>query len=334
MIVLFLNTCGMSEDSLLDSLKYDSRTTSRPISRSKMTHHGVKYTSRGHKMDIYRPMGVPIREKLPVVLALHSGAFVKGNRNNPIIKRYANDIAASGEFVVAVLDYTKLSDIGVIIKNRVKAKSHFVEFPLQDIRNAIVHLQQHQSDYGVLGDSILLFGYSAGGCVVNELLVSHDTPPPSILGGVSIAGFLSKREPIEYKEVHRPILMIHGSDDQLVPYTIGRPFPDYTDDLKIDLPGAGAEVGIDGRKTIYSILPHLRLPKSWMNQLVEWLIEDVVGSKGIQDRFASDSHMELLTIEGAPHQFMINDHNEFTRSYEASLERVLTFLKKTANRSH
>lgn len=303
----------------------------RPVN-ARMVIHDHTYSDLGYRLDVYRPNQASRSDKLPVVLAVHSGGFLKGSKDNSIIKKYAMDIASTQDFVVVTIDYTTIFDIGKHLWKHSGRRSHYIDYPVEDVYDAIDHLVRLEDEYGITTDSIYLFGYSAGGCLVNEILVNSQLVTSKIVGGVSIAGCLTDREPLEYRQLQRPLLMIHGTEDEYVPYLEGRPFPDLEDNPYLDLPGGKTSLTVNDHTADVSLMPGIMLPKSWFNTVSDWLLDDVIGSGRIYERYSTNKDIRLMTIDGGPHQFMINEERQYTRAYEKSIDETIRFLKKTASK--
>lgn len=329
LLLPFLFGC-QEKDARRTDLVFDTVPMERRPFQASMTYHDLVYTSMGYAMDIYEPYHRSPHERLPVVLALHSGGFLSGDKDNDIIKRYAMDIASTGEYVVATIDYSTVWDIGNHIAKKSPRRTHYMEYPIHDVHNAIDYLKLHQESLGILGDSIILMGYSAGGILVNEVMLSSRSIPSSIVAGVSIAACVTDREPLEYRKLRCPLLMIHGTKDEYVPYFKGRPFPDLEKNLKIDLPGVRATTSINDMVNDVSLMLGIELPKSWVNGFFDALFDDVHGSGRIFERYVGDEDIHLVTIEGAPHQFMKNKQQQFTETYATSVDHVIRFLEVTA----
>ena len=126
--------------------------TLRPLSfnRSGLTiDRNISYGEHPKRnlLDVYRPAEPPAG-KLPVVLQIHGGAWIIGNKvqqAQPLLHR----LAANGY-------------VAVSINYRLAPKVRFPE-PLIDVKRAIAWVRTHIGDYGGDPSTIIVTGGSAGG---------------------------------------------------------------------------------------------------------------------------------------------------------------------------
>ncbi len=123
----------------------------------KASHPPVKdlsYDSSGHerqKLDLQLP-GNP--KGAPVVLWVHGGGWVAGNKDNPPI-----GFLKQRGYVVASMNY------------RYSTQAPFPA-QLEDAKSAVRWLRAHAAQYGYDGHRIAVWGHSAGGTIVEMLGVS------------------------------------------------------------------------------------------------------------------------------------------------------------------
>lgn len=196
-----------------------------------------------HTLDVFRPKGAC---KLPVILDIHGGAFVMGDKSGN--SAYACAFAQMG-FVVFSINY-RLAGNGVTVPDQV-----------QDVAAAAAWITAHLEEYGGDADRVFLSGDSSGAVLaVMEALLSRSerlqgifrTPAlhPNIRGVVCNCGFFdfdsempvyaAMRHSVFPKGYHRqgtyqnmrfsqlpemehlaPVFLISGAEDPLEKMTRG-----------------------------------------------------------------------------------------------------------------
>ncbi len=198
-------------------------------------------------LDIYTPVGDTL-QKRPVILFAFGGAFLIGDRRQPIIPEYCEYYAKRG-YVMVSIDYR----IGF---NTLSADSaeRAVYRAVQDIRAAQRFLAEFDDDYGIDINNMFLTGTSAGciasihtaymteserpastygvfleptdlgcgDCSGNNYYGNQEVPVRGIINHWGAIGDLSwiDNSPTDRK----PIISFHGTSDFVVPYDCGRPF--------------------------------------------------------------------------------------------------------------
>ena len=74
---------------------------------------------------------------------------------------------------------------------------------------------------GIDSRRIVVAGFSQGGAVAYQVVLSHDKP---LAGLLAMSTYLATAETLDYKAVNKsiPILIQHGEDDPIVPEQLGR----------------------------------------------------------------------------------------------------------------
>ncbi len=136
----------------------------------------VEYLSDGHllhKFDVYRPSGVS--GKLPVVVDIHGGAWVYGDKE--LNKKYCLHIAKAG-FAVVNLSFRLIPEVDF-------AGS------MKDILSALKYVKENADKLGIDLDNAFVTGDSAGGHTAAMLTaLAENERLQELFGGVS---------PIEFK---------------------------------------------------------------------------------------------------------------------------------------
>lgn len=159
-------------------------------------------------LDVYEPISDSSKQR-PVVIFIHGGGYKEGSKED------AADIS------------TKLAERGyVVISMNYRLKTDpFRNFELtisdayEDISDVIGWIQNHANMYGLDSNKIVIGGDSAGGYLamnfVNDYLRSDPSFVTPILAVVDIYGGLLGNS------VHEnlpPVLIIHGTNDAMIPY--------------------------------------------------------------------------------------------------------------------
>ena len=122
---------------------------------------------RRQRADVYRPQG---DGPYPGVLLIHGGGWTSGSRIHMVT--HARELARRG-YVVMSIDYRL-------------APAHRHPAQLEDCRAALGWLRAHASEFGLDGDRIAAYGYSAGGhlaCLLGVLPHPGLAPIQAVVAG-------------------------------------------------------------------------------------------------------------------------------------------------------
>ncbi len=197
-------------------------------------------------MDIYKPTD-DIFTRRPIVVLLHAGAFVAGDKRDELVSKLATDLAMRG-FVVASVNY-RLGYLFIpgVYSNLERAMYSAV----QDVRASLRFLSHHSSEYGIDPNMFFLGGNSAGGILSLTTAYMDETEVwPSARGSLlrlqadlgcldcsannlhgpfTIMGVINMWGAVDNLNIIRlhnqiPVLSIHGDQDKVVPYGYDFPF--------------------------------------------------------------------------------------------------------------
>ncbi|MDG1136005.1 MAG: T9SS type A sorting domain-containing protein [Bacteroidales bacterium] len=191
-------------------------------------------------MDIYQPLGDTL-SKRPVLLCVHSGAFLTGSKLAEDMVAFCDSMAHRG-YVTASIDY-RLGMNPLSSESAIRA----VYRGLQDGRSAIRFLKENRNVYNIDTNNIYMLGSSAGSFVGlhNIFLDTEDERPPETysnpdLGCLDCSGnnyshlgksnglvglWGSLQDTILIVETDTiPVLLVHGTDDDVVPFGYGAAF--------------------------------------------------------------------------------------------------------------
>jgi len=195
------------------------------------------------KMDIFQPNGDTLIAR-PLVLLIHGGAFYIGTKQCPTMTILATTLAKRG-YVVASIDYR----MGFRMRGSDIEKSGFRA--IQDAHAALRFLSNNASKYRIDPNQVYVAGTSAGAiATLNLAFMDNDERPESVqsrkrnedLGKieesgnrltdkftikaiVNMWGAVSDINIID-KDENIPVLSIHGTADDIVPYNYDYPFQD------------------------------------------------------------------------------------------------------------
>lgn len=224
------------------------------------------------RLDIYQPVRDTLRKR-PLILMLHGGAFILGDKASETTRALANDFAQKG-YVVAAINYRM--GFNLASKSSLERSAYRA---VQDARAALRFLSYHAATYRIDPNYIFLAGSSAGAITaLNAAFMDEDERPESAggnlwrfqkdLGGldestntfqspytvravVNLWGAVGDTNMLDAEETI-PVLSIHGDADRIVPYACAYPF------LDIDTTLTGNTVSkLYGSLPIHQRLTHL-----------------------------------------------------------------------------
>lgn len=177
-------------------------------------------------LDVYLPKG-DVETNRPLLLYVHGGGFSSGRRDEENLVDFARDFAKKG-YVVASISYRlTMKDKGFGCDQTAQNKIKTFQAAVQDIRLATQYLVEHQRQYGISSDKVVLAGSSAGAEAVlhaaywglNDLPAGTPALPAGFryAGVISMAGALVDLQLIN-ENTAVPTLLFHGTCDNLVPY--------------------------------------------------------------------------------------------------------------------
>lgn len=266
-------------------------------------------------MDIYTPSPDTARNR-PLLLLIHGGAFVAGDKKDTFPVALAQHFAKCG-FVVASVNYR----MGYAFLPGVYTNLERCMYKgVQDIRAALRYLAEHKKDFGIDPMNIFVGGNSAGGFLTlftaymkeNEKwesvrgsalklqgdLGSLDGSGNNAKAGYAIKGIINMWGAVHDltvidKEEKIPALLIHGSQDKIVPCDYNYPF------RNID------------------------------PQLTSFFTEKVYGSDLIKKQMESlGIPVTYLRIEGADHEPQSNDDNSFSPYFPVIRDSISAFINR------
>ena len=183
-------------------------------------------------LDIYMPQSDTFKKR-PLIIGVHGGGFVNGNKSGGFPLTVAKEFAKKG-YVTSSIDYR----LGVAKPRTDTSYFEAMYRAVQDTKAAVRFFRKNAEQYGIDTSKIYVIGSSAGGMTVlqmayldqNEVPSYIDTKKLGTLEGTSgNAGFSSKVHAVidcwgamvDYKWINKgdvPLFCIHGTADKTVPY--------------------------------------------------------------------------------------------------------------------
>lgn len=212
--------------------------TATSVSAQELTpYKTLKYARKDTTvlyMDIYRPAEGSVTEidghRKPTILYVFGGGFMEGNKRDGTAMEWFRDLADAGYNVVAIDYRLGLKGVrGVTASEFSVLLDKAIHLAVEDLFSATSYLIEHKDELGIDPSNIVVAGSSAGAItsLQAEYEICNRTACASILpegfnyaGAMSFAGALLVHEgTLEYARKPCPTLMLHGTDDDLVPYS-------------------------------------------------------------------------------------------------------------------
>lgn len=189
-------------------------------------------------MDVYSLENDTVSRR-PLVILLHGGAFLFGDKGGTFMRHLAQHYATRG-YVVASINYRLgCSMTGMYTIRRTIYRA------VQDALKAAHFLIDHADKYGIDPNAIFFVGHSAGAitALLAAVLTEEDNyykkhiyisdlfleelgelpSPVKLLGTVGLWGAITDLKYID-KDDNPDFLLMHGTSDNIVPFRAGIPF--------------------------------------------------------------------------------------------------------------
>jgi acetyl esterase/lipase len=294
------------------------------------------------EFDFYRPEELK-GKVLPLVIFLHEGAFVTGNKNGFVPKKISKDLARMG-YAVANMNYRLINNPRALMSK--EATHRYLMQSVAQVRLGIQELKKMATkDLLIDTSKIYVMGWSAGGIIANSLLFTdreealnyvssghrnnfiHNEAfdiPLNLAGVISIGGALMANDVDDQELKKSRCLMFHGTNDDMIPIGNERPLKRYTKGPTIDLSVIKPKIETnDGKKISFGFDFHI--PDLVPQIAVRLLTSEVYGSEAILDMSGS-KNIQLIEIKDGSHAFFLSE-NHFNENYKQMMKRIKDFIK-------
>ncbi len=219
------------------------------------------------KMDIFQPIGDTVLKR-PLLMMIHSGAFINGTKDNQDMQAICDSFARRGYVTCSIdyrLNYNLLSSTSA---------ERAVYRGMQDAAAAIRYMKAQRTTYNIDTSYIFAWGSSAGGFTALNLAYVDDNERPAstfaatgrpdlkcinctgntyphsskIQAAVNCWGGVGNLTWINASNNNVPAILFHGDQDGTVPYNTGSPFGLTT------LPSTYGSFPVDQRLAAQNIL--------------------------------------------------------------------------------
>ncbi len=265
------------------------------------------------KLDLYTPCDDTLKKR-PLLVFIHGGAFIIGDKQSLTALKTAAYFTSKG-YVVASINYR----LGyMFIPGAYFYLERCIYRAIQDARAAIRYLTHHEDKYKIDRDNIFTVGNSAGGFIAlktcfmqqeesyksaegNILLLTDNLAcldcsgndlkeQINIKGVINLWGALTDTALIDADE-NIPLLLIHGSADDIVPPNHSYPFNNV-----------GGEIS-------------------------KFFSYKVFGSESIQQHSENLGHeAQLLLLNNAGHEPHLDENNQFNENWDIIVNAMDKFL--------
>lgn len=235
-----------------------------------------------HTFDFYKPVGA-IEEPAPLLILLHPGAFIVGDKSDYFVSQVAIDFARCG-FATASVNYRlipemfTLGNMAEAAVERERLVKRQLYDAIRDVRAAIRFFKANAEAYHIDPNRIYLAGYSAGAIIALHIAFMQDGESSgyftenvvsgpdecfdclpfvaesqarrfdaSVAGVVAINGALFDDACVSDADARRtPVFFAYSDADEVIVPGIGKPFQKMLGkkDIEIDLPHIAFELGV------------------------------------------------------------------------------------------
>ena len=184
-------------------------------------------------LDIYNPAPGSVTSidgvAKPAIIFVFGGGFVMGERNNEAYLPWYKMLTDEGYKVIAVDYRLGLKGVKGMGVRQVRLLDKAIHLAVEDVFSAVSFLIQNSARFDIQPDNIVLSGSSAGAITAlqadwesaNRTEYAKELPEGFRFAGImSFSGAIYSDKGVpKYQSAPAPTLMLHGTDDQLVPYT-------------------------------------------------------------------------------------------------------------------
>lgn len=199
----------------------------------------VKYADRDTcvlYMDIYEPDASKVTcedgKQRPTIVHVFGGGFKEGSRAETWLRPWFREMNAKGYRMITIDYRLGLKGVrGVTQSEFARLLDNAINIAVEDLFSATEYLLKNGASMGIDPNNIVVTGSSAGAITVQqaEWEICNSTPMAAGLpegfnykGVMAFAGAVLVDGPLGYKSAPCPVMMFHGTEDELVPYDVIR----------------------------------------------------------------------------------------------------------------
>lgn len=205
----------------------------QPVTEPDGTYLFAKRDTCDLFLDVYNPApGSETRygdREKPTIVFAFGGSFARGRRDAEHYLPWFRAMTENGYRIVSIdyrLGLKGYDKVGVF---QVKALEHAIHIAVEDMVSATAYLVENAETLGIDPDNIVISGSSAGAITAlqtdyercNRTSLSAGLPEGFRFAGVmAFAGAVFSREgKLRYAQEPAPTMMLHGTEDNVVPYS-------------------------------------------------------------------------------------------------------------------
>ncbi len=182
-------------------------------------------------MDIYEPAEGQIvfnGQEKPTLIHIFGGGFKDGSRHQEWLRPWFRQMNSLGYRMVSIdyrLGLKDVKDVGIVKFTFLLKKA--INMTVEDLFSATLYILNHEDELGIDPYNIVLTGSSAGAITAQqaEWEICDKSRLASVLpqgfnyrGVMAFAGAVLIRGDLRYAAHPCPMVMFHGTEDELVPY--------------------------------------------------------------------------------------------------------------------
>lgn len=183
-------------------------------------------------MDVYDP-AAGSRTSLdgiekPTIIFMFGGGFIRGTRDDESYNGWFRTMTENGYRVISIDYRLGLKGSNKVGIAQVNVLDKAIHMAVEDLFSATDFIIENAEQLGVDPENIVISGSSAGAITVMqaEYEIANRTSWASALpagfnyvGVMSFSGAILSREgKVDFKNTPCPVMMLHGTSDELVPY--------------------------------------------------------------------------------------------------------------------
>lgn len=179
-------------------------------------------------MDVYEPAAECAAAEKPSIIFMFGGGFIDGERNNETYLPWFRQLTDNGYRVISIDYRLGLKGTNKVGIAQVNVLDKAIHMAVEDLYSATNYILENSESLGVNPEKIVISGSSAGAISVlqaewenaNRTSYAQVLPEDFRYAGVmSFAGaILSRTGKLKFKSEPAPILMLHGTADDIVNY--------------------------------------------------------------------------------------------------------------------